>query len=288
MMLYACAPAVYVTAMTENQQKCGDTFYGDVHEYRAGGVARLIERMQRSMSTRVTATKGSAASNKQRYIVRLPDWMKSALHNFSGRSNSQTPALPTYNDSGVTLTGVPINNPSVPQQTLHVMACMQRGRYRHIVRQDCIEGVTTDRALFSLLRTQLARHRGRMRKLFSLKSVQGLYFVKVSTTDEVLQREHYTKNTLQFRLRACGSAEVRDHELCCISYPSRACDCIPPADKVEPAPDAEYRCDPAGPLDWWPPILSQELMHMLTSPDCIHEGETSVLEQLPKRTCGAL
>jgi hypothetical protein len=59
---------------------------------------------------------------------------------------------------------------------------------------------------------------------------------------------------------------------------------MPPAAKVEPAPDAEYRCDPAGPLDTWPPVLSEELMHMLTSPQCIDVKETFVLQQLPTRT----
>jgi hypothetical protein len=66
------------------------------------------------------------------------------------------------------------------------------------------------------------------------------------------------------------------------------CECIPPAYKVEPAPDAEYRCDPAGPLHTWPPILSVELMHMLTSPQCINADKTFVLQQLPKRTEGEL
>jgi hypothetical protein len=32
--------------------------------------------------------------------------------------------------------------------TVHLMACMQRGRYRRIVRQDPINGITTDKALF--------------------------------------------------------------------------------------------------------------------------------------------
>jgi hypothetical protein len=30
------------------------------------------------------------------------------------------------------------------------------------------------------------------------------------------------------------------------------------------------------------------MMHMLTSPECIHAEETLVLDQLPKRTCGKL
>jgi hypothetical protein len=66
------------------------------------------------------------------------------------------------------------------------------------------------------------------------------------------------------------------------------CECIPPVPKVEPSPNAEYSCSPAGPLATWPPVLSQDLMHMLSSPQCINEQETWVCDQLPKRTVGEL
>ena len=57
---------------------------------------------------------------------------------------------------------------------------------------------------------------------------------------------------------------------------------------MEPSPDAEYRCSPYGPLDTWPPVLSEELMCMLKAPLEIDKDETFILDQLPKRICGML
>jgi hypothetical protein len=57
---------------------------------------------------------------------------------------------------------------------------------------------------------------------------------------------------------------------------------------VEPSPGAEYRCEPHGPPDICPPFLSGELMHWLSSPNCIDPKATTVLYQLPKRTKGEL
>jgi hypothetical protein len=85
----------------------------------------------------------------------------------------------------------------------------------------------------------------------------------------------------------CGSAEVRDHEPCCTSSATRKCDCIPPENLVK-GDDAEYRCDPAGPLDWGLPVTSQQLMHMLSSPECIDEEDDSSFKQLPKKLQGEL
>jgi hypothetical protein len=57
---------------------------------------------------------------------------------------------------------------------------MQRGRYRRTVHQGRIDEIETDKALFVFLRKQIARHRGRIRKMFTLKCIQAMYFVKVS------------------------------------------------------------------------------------------------------------
>lgn len=45
----------------------------------------------------------------------------------------------------------------------------------------------------------------------------------------------------------------------------------------------EYDCDPSGPSDTYPPICPEFMMHMLHSPDCITEDDTSILEQIPKK-----
>jgi hypothetical protein len=85
-----------------------------------------------------------------------------------------------------------------------------------------------------------------------------------------------------------NTVEVRNHIPCCTMMNPNTCECIPPVARVEPSPNAEYSCSPPGPLATWPPVLSQDLMHMLSSPQCINEQETWVFKQLPKRTVGEL
>ncbi|KAH4937135.1 hypothetical protein HBH74_079000 [Parastagonospora nodorum] len=271
------------------QCRCGEKFSGDVMEYREGGVARLIERMEqttgariernpsatieRTIGAKIAVTPYKEAKATQRYTFRYPSWIQASAEKTSsalGYPTNSLLGLPQHGASGATTAYAPqAMGLQIPQQTLHLMACMQRGRYQRTVYQDRIDDITTDQALFSFMRKQVAQYRGKVRKIFSMKCIQGMYFVK-------------------FRLRAGGSAEVRNHEPCCTSSHPQICECIPPAMKVEPSPDAEYRCAPAGPLDNWPPVLSEELMHMLTSPQCINPKETFVLEQLPKRTRGEL
>lgn len=98
-----------------------------------------------------------------------------------GMFNKSPPGLPQHRSSGDTLTSPPSPTGSLDEQeTLHLMACMQRGRYRRTVHQDRIDEIKTDQALFVFLRKQISRHRGRIRKLFTLKCIQAMYFVKVS------------------------------------------------------------------------------------------------------------
>ncbi|KAF2830962.1 hypothetical protein CC86DRAFT_282182, partial [Ophiobolus disseminans] len=250
------------------KQKCGDSLYGDVVEYRKGGVARLVG----SICAKVVASSHNPGTSDQRYILRVPTWLGNATQKLSApfaQSKVPPPCLPQHTNQVTTSACIPTGANPPQRQSLHLMACMQSGRYRRTVHQDRIDDITTDRALFCFMAKQLAKRRGYIRRAFSLQCIQGLYFVK-------------------FRLWSNGNVEVHDHEPCCTSSPTAQCECIPPATKVEPAANAEYRCTPAGPLDVWPPILSQQLMHMLTSPACIHEDETLVLDQLPKRTRGEM
>jgi hypothetical protein len=154
-----------------------------VCEYREGGVARMVERMQRSMGVRVIATSYNDGTSNPTYRFRSPTWMRSTTQKLwaaLGRSTKSSPCLPQHRTSNTQAANIPTNVPPAPQETLHLMACMQRGRYSRTVLQEPIQDIVTDRALFKFMRSQLARHRGHIRKFFSLKCVQGLYFVKVS------------------------------------------------------------------------------------------------------------
>jgi hypothetical protein len=247
----------------------------------------MIDRMEQHTGSKVVPTSYKQGITNQKYTFKAPHLLQTPIRKILGECGATmiSSDLPQHRvpDAMSACVSVSTATPQ-PPQILHLMACMQRGRYRRTVYQDRIDDISTDQALFCFMQKQLARHRGRLRKMFSLKCIQGMYFVKVSSCSTL----YILANQVKFRLRACGSAEVRNHEPCCTSSQPQTCECIPPAAKVEPAPDAEYRCDPAGPLDTWPPVLSEELMHMLISPQCIDAKETFVLQQLPKRTKGEL
>lgn len=168
---------------TNDAQRCGETLFGDACEYREGGVAKMVERMQRTMGVKVIVTSYGNGTSNQTYRFKFPAWMRGTSQKVSaalGHSTKSSPCLPQHTLPNTQATNAPANVPPPPQETLHLMACMQRGRYRRTVVQEPIQDIVTDRALFSLMRSQLARHRGHVRKFFSLKCVQGLYFVKVS------------------------------------------------------------------------------------------------------------
>jgi hypothetical protein len=154
---------------------------------------------------------------------------------------------------------------------LHLLACMHHNRFRKVLQQDRIEAIKTDRALLCFMRQQYARHRGRLLNFLSLKSVQDIFFVK-------------------FRLPLGGSVDVRHHDPCCVTVSTAtqpACECIPPKGKVEPSPLAEYRCIP-GPPATYPPVPPEYLKSLFTCPSNVHEQDTWILDQLPKRICGEL
>ncbi|KAF3045537.1 hypothetical protein E8E12_009384 [Didymella heteroderae] len=256
--------------------RCGESFFGDVKEYRPGEAQTLIEQMNRSTGAKVTVTSYSKTSGNQNWVLKTPRMVRRLTGSLtSGRAGASNPqgCLPQHNESSqpVPSTGTAATGTTTAQvtSTLHLLACAHRTQRRKWFLQNPIDTIFTDRALFCFMRQQLERNRSLIRSILTMTSVQGMFFVK-------------------FRLRMGNTVEVRDHNPCCTSANLNTCECIPPVANVEPSPDAEYRCSPAGPLATWPPVLSQDLMHMLSSPQCINEQEIWVLEQLPKRTSGQL
>jgi hypothetical protein len=170
-------------------QKCGNAFYGDVVEYREGGIARYIERMQRSTGVKVIATTYSQSTPNQNYTGSPSSWMRvtaQRLSNTFGRSNKSSTGLSQRSSTSTTSTAVSTASTACPQQSLHFMACMQGGRYRRVVHQDAIDDIATDKELFLFMRQQVTKRRGYFRRAFSLKCIQGLYFVKVCTPSPLL------------------------------------------------------------------------------------------------------
>jgi hypothetical protein len=151
-------------------------------EYREGGLARYIERMQRSTGTKVAATQYSQSTSNQKYTIHPSTWIKTTVQKLSatfGRSEEMSPVLPQHRTSSTTSTTTSIGLTNSPQQTLHLMACVQDGRYRRKLHQNRIDENATDKDLFLHLRQLMSLRHGYTRRAFSLKCIQGLYFVKV-------------------------------------------------------------------------------------------------------------
>ncbi|CAN9338657.1 unnamed protein product [Alternaria alternata] len=252
------------------QCTCGDSLHSDVSELRKGGIEELISHMQRTSGARVLASPHSQQSGNQKYVMPNPtQWIQKAFTSiFGGSAKKSAACLPQHNTSCTSTTTA---NALPPQRSiLHLLACMHRNRLRKDLKQDRIEDITTDRALLCFLRKQYRLHRGRFLHALSLQSVKGISFVK-------------------FRLPIGGSVDVRHHDPCCVADTTgpKTCECIPPPPKVEPSPGAEYRCIP-GPPATYPPIPPVYLASLFTCPTDVHEKDTWILDQLPKRTCGEL
>ncbi|CAN9254485.1 unnamed protein product [Alternaria alternata] len=252
------------------QCACGDSLHSDVSELRKGGVEELTSHMQRTSGAKVLASPHSHQSGNQKYVMPNPtQWIQKAFTSiFGGSAKKSAACLPQHNTSCTSTTTA--NAPPPQRGILHLLACMHRNRLRKDLKQDRIEDITTDRALLCFLRKQYRLHRGRFLHALSLQSVKGISFVK-------------------FRLPIGGSVDVRHHDPCCVADTTgpKTCECIPPPPKVEPSPGAEYRCIP-GPPATYPPIPPVYLASLFTCPTDVHEKDTWILDQLPKRTCGEL
>ena len=226
--------------------------------------------MQRTSGAKVMASPHSHQSGNQKYVMPNPtQWIQKAFTSiFGGSAKKSTACLPQHNTPCTSTTTA--NAPPPQQSILHLLACMHRNRLRKDLKQDRIEDITTDRALLCFLRKQYRLHRGRFLHALSLQSVKGISFVK-------------------FRLPIGGSVDVRHHDPCCVADTTgpKTCECIPPPPKVEPSPGAEYRCIP-GPPATYPPIPPVYLASLFSCPTDVHEKDTWILDQLPKRTCGEL
>jgi hypothetical protein len=242
---------------------------GDVTEHKPGGIADLISRMERSTGAKVLATPHDPNTSNQKYTYQHPGlWIRNILTRITValKGPCKQSALPQHNSTASSTAAFSLPT-ALPSQlkVLHLLACMHNGRFRKSLIQDRIEEIATDRQLFCFMQQQFTQNRSRAIKLLSLKTVTGIFFVKL-------------------RLPMGGSVEVRHHNPCCVIA---ACECIPPPDRVEPAPQAEYRCIPGPPMVW-PPVDPHYLSHLFTCPSYTNENDTWILDQLPKRICGEI
>ncbi|GLA79293.1 hypothetical protein AtubIFM56815_000082 [Aspergillus tubingensis] len=146
-----------------------------------------------------------------------------------------------------------------------LLSCLERGRYAVELRQESIIGVADDRQLFYTLRRIYHEHRGRLRPIWSLKTLQSIHFMK-------------------FAYGGSRYIDVRCHEEICET--GRPCVCMPPEQLVLPK-GKEYDCRPIPPK-LSPPIGPRLMMDFFNNLQYIAPNSTLIVQQLPKRACGKL
>lgn len=162
-----------------------------------------------------------------------------------------------------------------------LLSCLERGRYAVELRQESIIGVADDRQLFYTLRRIYHEHRGRLRPIWSLKTLQSIHFMKVRRT---CPDTPHMLTTHQFAYGGSRYIDVRCHEE--ISETGRPCVCMPPEQLVLPK-GKEYDCRPIPPK-LSPPIGPRLMMDFFNNPQYIAPNSTLIVQQLPKRACGKL
>lgn len=156
-------------------------------EYKAGGIQELVRNMSRSTGSRVIATPYSKTSANQKWTFKAPAWARTLLNGSStgpSRASNSTGCLPQHNaqsQTAPTLGATPTAGSvsTVAPSTLHLLACAHRTQMRKCLLQDSISNVLTDQALFVFMKQQLQRNRSRIRSFLSMRSVRGMFFVKV-------------------------------------------------------------------------------------------------------------
>ncbi|KAI5457664.1 hypothetical protein BGZ63DRAFT_466933 [Mariannaea sp. PMI_226] len=150
-------------------------------------------------------------------------------------------------------------------RSLHLMFCVENGRYGAKLHQLPATDLADDRQLFRLLRDSYRKLRGRWRPYWSLRTVQSIQFMK-------------------FGYGGPQHIDVRCHyEIC---EKGKACQCLPPARLVCPQ-GIEYECSPV-PAKLSPPIGPNLMMDYFANPDNPAPDSTLILQQIPKRACGEL
>lgn len=164
-----------------SSQKCGEQFSFDTTEFRKGGVTQVIERIRESTGAEVSVTTHSSSSANQEWTFGKSGWGSKVKRYFSSGPNN---TLPQYDTSTRLSTpvaaAVPASSTTPPaQDALHLLSCVHQTDERKSLLQEPIDTINNDRSLFQFMGQQLQQNRGRLRSLLSLRSVQGVFFLKV-------------------------------------------------------------------------------------------------------------
>jgi hypothetical protein len=178
--------------MTDPGQKCGDTFFEDVTEYRPGGITKLVEDLQHSCM-KVTASPYGDAGAGQAYFPKTfnsirSTWRKTSnsLKEFLGYPKG----LPQHHGSRVTGNRIQVELDAQPLESLHLLAGLHKTQRWTYLAQDPIGKIRTDRELFCFMKQQLNGRYNSLQRFISTTRVRGIHINKVSSHQSSFQLLH--------------------------------------------------------------------------------------------------
>lgn len=179
-MRNSCSSNQFTVEELTRGQKCGDRLFSDVIELQKFGVVHLAERMENGGAFKISTAGFNQRSGKQRYTPHCPfAWFARTIGVCQTNQAANTPISFKTSSTSTTIATCPSSQGSSSQrQMLHLMACMHNKRSSKVLQQDRIEEIATDCELIQFLRRQYRKRRSRLRSFFSLKTVQGIHFVK--------------------------------------------------------------------------------------------------------------
>jgi len=153
-----------------------------VIEQKPGGASELQHCIEQATGVNsLSALNSQGNSNQQQPFQGIWAWVQGAFRKCRRRPN-QKPNLPQHNAQPASATQGS-QTPATQQKLLHMMSCVHKGRYGKNLYQDRIETVNNDRNLFVFLKEQFTKNRGRFRSVLSLRTVQGIFFIKVHSEE---------------------------------------------------------------------------------------------------------
>ena len=142
--------------------------------------------MQRSLpDLKITAVAYNYNFAVQQYTTRVSTWLHRISSGVLPWHNRTHTGLPRHNAGGTsTITiSLPPGNAMQHLNPVHLMSCVHLNRDDPALLQIDIHTIKTDHALFSLLRTKICHRRSRLLRMLSCRSIQGIFFTKVSPLD---------------------------------------------------------------------------------------------------------
>ncbi|KAE8370268.1 hypothetical protein BDV27DRAFT_140697 [Aspergillus caelatus] len=244
----------------------GKWLYDDYVEHEHGALQALQSYLSTLAYKTKTATEGSTSKNDSFRHAQI----SSPNSNSGGAHSSEASAVADELHDAPQNRIVDCHQQDLEcgersSRTLHLMVCIEKGRYSVELHQEPVTELIDDRQLFHTLKRVYYEHRGRFKQYWSLRTVTSIQFMK------------FTYGGRQY-------LDVRCHEEICET--GKACSCIPPPKLVHPN-GTEYECRPIPPK-LSPPVGPRMMMDHFINADYIPANTTLIMDQLPKRTCGQL